>query len=225
MKKLFAILLVMSLLLAGCGGSGDTAAETTAASEPTAEEKTVTLGVLDGNTYTNSYAGFGFALDENWTIYPADQLQTLPEDVGSMFEGTNLEGEEFNNITDFLAENVTDLTTMNLNYTKLSMQERLVYATMDDEAIIDNMLNEYYDTLVEAYANGGIAVERMEKKAVTFLGQERTAMYTVSTVEEIPYYILQIYDYGLGAYGVTLTVASYVEDNTEGLLDLYYTVE
>lgn len=229
-NQILALILALCLLLAGCaGGDSVQTPETTAAPTETTQasvaDQRVTLGTLDGSTYTNTYAGIGFTLDENWTIYPADQLQTLPEDLESLFDGTDLDNEEFTNIMDFLAENVNDLTTMNLNYTKLSMQERLVYAMMDDEAIIDSMLDNYYDTLVTAYANGGITVESMEKKGVTFLGQERTALYTVASVEGIPYYILQVYDYGLGAYGVTLSVASYVEDNTEGLLDLYYSVE
>lgn len=223
-NQLFALILALCLLLAGCGGNGDAAPETTVPTE-TVEEKPVTLGVWDGYAYTNSYAGFGYTLDESWDIYKAEELQDLSGIVEEMFEGTDLEDSEYASITDFLAENVTDLTTMNMNYTKLSMQERLSYAMMDDEELIDLMLDNYYDTLVESYANAGIAVESIDKKPVTFLGQERVAMYTVASAENIPYYILQLYDYGLGAYGVTLTLGSYVEDNTEGLLELYYVVE
>ena len=229
MKKIFALILVCGILLAGCGGSDAPATQPSGApaEAPTAAqaEKTVSLGELEGNTYTNSYAGLGITFDENWDVYPADQLQTLPENLKEAFEGTDLESEEFNNIMDFLAENVNDLTTMNLNYTKLSMQERLTYAVMDEESLIDAMLDEYSETLVDAYANMGIAVESMDKKTVTFLGEERCAMYTVASVEDVPYYVLQFYNYDLGAYGVTLTVASYVEDKTESLLELYYPVE
>lgn len=231
-NQLFALILALCVLLAGCGGnaaqSGDATEGINATEAPTqaaAPEKVVTLGVVEGKTYTNSYVGLGFSLDDNWDVYPAEQLQELPETVEGMFEGTGLEGMEYSNITDFVAENMTDLTTMNLNYSKLSMQERLAYALMDDDAIIDTMLEEYYDDLVAAYANAGITVEGMEKKAVTFLGEQRTALHTVAYVEDIPYFILQIYEYGLGAYGVTLTLGSYIEDNTEGLLDLYYAVE
>lgn len=235
--KLISLLaLALCLLLAGCGG-GETAPETILpAAEVTAapteapttaptEESSVTLGILEGNTYTNHYAGLGFSLDANWVVYPAEQLQDIPEALEGMFDGTDLESTELNNVMDFLAENANDLTTMNLNYTKLSMQERLAYALMAEEDLIDTMLSEYKDTLVTTYANAGITVESIEKKTVTFLGRERIAMYTVASVEGIPYYLLQLYDYGLGAYGVTLTLGSYIDDNTEGLLNLYYAVE
>ena len=230
-KKLLSLLLILALLLCGCGSKEDasgsltpaTAPATEAATEPT--EAPVSLGILEGGTYTNAYAGFGFTLDENWTVYPADQLQELPENVSAMFEGTEFESYEINTITDVLAENVTDLTTMNVLYQKLSMQERLTYLTMDEKEILDAMVNDYYDTLVASYANAGIAVESMTTKTVTFLGNARTAVYTVSTVQDVPYYILQLYDFHLGQYSVTTTVASYVEDNTEGLLDLFFAAE
>lgn len=223
-QQILAMILALCLLLAGCGGSGGASPETTVPTE-VSEEKPVTLGVWNGNAYTNSYAGVGFTLDESWTIYKAEELQDLSGIVGEMFDGTDLEDSEYTSITDFLAENLTDLTTMNMNYTKLNMQERLAYGLMDDGELVDLMLEDYYDTLVDSYANAGITVESMSKKTVTFLGEERIAMYTVASIEEVPYYLLQIYDYGVGAYGVTLTLGSYVEDNTEGLLELYYVVE
>lgn len=240
--RILSIAMILALLLCGCGSQEDvsgtitpatetqtalpsTEAATEATTEPAQEENPVTLGSLEGGTYTNAYIGFGFTLDENWTIYPADQLQDLPENVEAMFEGTELEGNAVTQIMDVMAENVTDLTTMNVLYQKLSMQERLVYLTMDEVEILDTMLNEYYDALVASYANAGIIVERMEKKEVTFLGQDRTALYTVASVEGVAYYILQLYDFHLGQYSVTTTVASYVEDNTESLLELFYEVE
>ena len=230
-KKLLSLLLILALLLCGCAGKEDASGSLTPATQPATEAATepteapVSLGVLEGGTYTNAYVGFGFTLDENWTIYPADQLQELPENVSQMFEGTEFESYEINTITDVLAENVTDLTTMNVLYQKLSMQERLAYLAMDEKDILDMMTEEYYDTLVASYANAGIAVESITTKTVTFLGKERTALYTVSTMQDVPYYILQLYDFHLGQYSVTTTVASYVEDNTEGLLDLFFAVE
>ena len=87
------------------------------------------------------------------------------------------------------------------------------------------MLNDYYDTLVASYENAGILVESMSTKAVTFLGEDRTALYTVATVQEIPYYVLQLYDFHLGQFSITTTVGSYYTDNTESLLELFFPAE
>lgn len=226
-KSVLALILALALMLCACGGeskeevSGNlTPAQTTAP----VEEKNVSMGLLEGGTYTNAYTGFGFTLDSAWTIYPAESLQELPENVRDMFAGTEYENMELNQFTDVMAENVDELLTMNVLYQKVSLQERLAYAVMDDADIIDVTLAQY-DTLVQAYANGGIIVESMDKKTVTFLGEERVALYTVSTIQDIPYYILQIYDYNLGEYAIVTTFASYLEDNTESMLELFYTVE
>jgi len=229
-KRLLAMIsmaLALCLLLCGCGGeskeavSGNlTPPETTAP----VEEKSVSMGLLEGGTYENSYACFGFTLDESWVLYPAEELQTLPENVREMFQGTELEDYEITQFTDVLAENAETLTTMNVLYQKISLKERLAYAVMSEEDLIDTTIAQY-DTMVQAYANAGIAVESVDKKTVTFLGQTHTALYTVAAVQDIPYYILQIYDYSLGDYGIIITLGSYMEDNTESLLELFYSVE
>ena len=43
-------------------------------------------------------------------------------------------------------------------------------------------------------------------------------MLTSATMEGVPYYTLQIFSHNLGAYSVTTTFASYVENQTEALL-------
>ena len=67
-------------------------------------------------------------------------------------------------------------------------------------------------------------VESMERITVTFLGEKRAALQTVGSVNGVPFYMVQIFDYHLGQYSVTLTVNSYLEDNTQQVLDLFYPV-
>lgn len=236
MKKRTALLiciLTLALLLAGCGGeekavSGSvkpletTVPETTA---PVVEENPLSLGRLVGGEYTNEYIGLGCTLDENWEFYAAEELQELPEIVTEALEGSDLVGEDGmpDQITDMMAENLNDLTTMNLLYTKLSMQERLAYAVMTEETLIDITL-EQKDDMIAAYAQMGIEVFSIEKDTVTFLGEERCVLRTEASIEGVPYYTLQMFDYNLGQYYTTLTLASYLEDNTDSLLDLWYSL-
>lgn len=204
------------------------AAETTAPAEETTapvEEKIASLGRMEGGTYINEYVGFGCDLDANWTFYSAEELQELPSNVAELMAGTELgdAASQMQQITDMMAENVNDLTTMNVLYQKLSMQERIAYAALDEEAILDATLAQS-DMLIEAYTQAGIEVESIEKVTVTFLGEERLALKTVAQTQGVGYYILQLFDFHLGQYSVTTTFSSYVEDKTESMLELFYKV-
>lgn len=232
-KWMLAMLLILTVLLAGCGNKQEHVAGTITpnetqitTAEAAEEENPVALGQMEGGIYTNTYAGFGCELDSEWVYYSAEQLQELPENVEELIKDSKL-GEAIADaaqIFDMQAENITDLTTMNVVYTKLGIQERLAYAMMSEEQILDLILGQS-DTLTEAYTQAGFEVLGIEKVKVNFLGEERSAVRTSATIQGVNYYILQVYDYNLGQLGVTLTVGSYVEDKTEELLNLFYAVE
>ncbi len=65
----------------------------------------------------------------------------------------------------------------------------------------------------------------MEKVTVKFLEQDRHAVYTTAIVQGYPYYMLQVFDYGLGHYGVTITFSSFFEDNTASMPELFYALD
>ena len=197
--------------------------ETEAPVEETQAERNVTLGRISGNEYINEYVGYGCRFEEGWDLYGADVLQELPGDVADLFTGTELGDKlsEYTQITDMLAENVDTLTTVNVVYTKLGLQERLAYALLDEKSILEQMLSQK-DLLIESYTAAGIMVSDMELVTVNFLGQERYAIHTTATMQDVPYFILQVYDYHLGSYGVVTTFASFVEDNTAYLPALFY---
>lgn len=228
-KRMFVMICILALMLAGCGGgekevSGNvTPLETTA---PAVADNPVSLGRLEGGVYTNSYIGYGCTLDENWEFYSAEELQELPEMVNEILEGSELAEADgsLDQITDMMAENLTDLTSMNVLYTKVDMQSRIAYSLMTEETVIDSML-EQKDMMISSYAQAGIAVQDMEKVTVTFAGEQRNAVRTSAMIEDVPYYTLQLFDYNLGEYSVTLTLSSYLEDNTDSLLELWYAVE
>ena len=206
------------------------AEETTAPVEETAapiEETTaptVSLGRMEGGVYTNEYAGFACSLDETWEYYTAEELQDLSDLTQEQLQDSALaeQAGKFDQITDMMAESYENLATINVNYTRLSATERLSFALTSEEALIDTTLQQK-DLLMQTYAQAGINATGMEKTQVTFLGEEHFAIHTVADIEGTPYYILQLFRYNLGGqYYVTLTLASFVEDNTASLLDLFY---
>ncbi|MGM9558144.1 MAG: hypothetical protein ACI3VP_07800 [Oscillospiraceae bacterium] len=183
------------------------------------------IGRMAGGVYTNEYLGVACELDENWAFYTAEEMlqteQTTQEllsdtELGELMQGT----EQF---LDLQAENVNELTTLNVNYSKLSMQERMAYALMSEEDAIDLLLAD--DTaamLRESYAAAGMTVARMEKVEVTFLGETHYALMTQLSMQDVNIYNLQLCFYQCGSYGVTITLGSYIEDKTESLLELFY---
>lgn len=249
MKKNFALalLLTLCLVLTACGGgetnvSGNITPNSEnhpvsptgevvpnqEATEPVAAEpeNELSLGRMEGGVYTNTYAGFSCQLDSNWSFLSAKELEQIPASVSDMISGTEL-GDALTDVqqfTDMMAENVTDLTNMNVLYQKLSMQERLVYAVLSEEEVVDATL-EQSAMMTDAYTQAGISVVSMEKVTVPFADRERFAIHTTATVQDIPYYMLQFFDFNLGEYAVTTTLASYVEDNTEALAALFCAVE
>lgn len=229
MRWLLALMLVLAVMLAGCAESAEDVAGNVApnqAATEAAEEKSVSLGRMDGGVYTNSYAGFGCTLDDSWTFYSAEELQALPENVNEVLKDTEIgdamEGVE--QITDMMAENMETFSSMNLLYQKMDAQTRLVYGMMSEESIADAMLAQS-DTMIAAYAQAGMDVTSLEKVTVTFLGEERIALRTEGTMQDIPFYMVQVFDYNQGSYSITLTMTSYMEDKTADMLALFYEVE
>lgn len=226
MRWLLALMLVLAVMLAGCAESAEDVAGNVAPNQTAAEEKPVSLGRMDGGVYTNSYAGFGCTLDDSWTFYSAEELQALPENVNEVLKDTEIgdamEGVE--QITDMMAENMETFSSMNLLYQKMDAQTRLVYGMMSEESIADAMLAQS-DTMIAAYAQAGMDVTSLEKVTVTFLGEERIALRTEGTMQDIPFYMVQVFDYNQGSYSITLTMTSYMEDKTADMLALFYEVE
>lgn len=231
MKKLtglLALLLALAMVLCACGETredvGGSVTPTTG-EETLPEGNTMSIGRIEGGTYTNEYMGFAMDLDSTWQYYTADELQELPDNVAEMFEGTEV-GDAIDTVsqfTDMMAESVEQLASVNVLYQKMDMQTRLLYAAMDDETILDATLAQS-DALIDAYSAAGIDVSDLEKVTVNFLGQERVALKTTSTMQGVDYYTLQVFDYHLGQYSVTITFASFIEDKTEALAAMCYPI-
>lgn len=233
MKKLTAILLVLALLagvLSGCGSkvpSGQVTSETPAEDAPAETPDSISLGRLEGGVYTNTYAGIGCTLDESWTYHSAKELQELPEDMAELLEGSDVEDlmSKYPSITDMMAENAATYASINVVYTYLPITERLAYKIMSDSDLIEMTLESSEATLRSTYETMGLEDITFEESTVTFLGENRTALKTHGVISGMDYYILQVFDYSLGAYGVTITASCLMEDTTQDMLNLFYAVE
>lgn len=241
MKRTIALLLVlvMAFGLLGCGKedkdiSGKVTPATEAApaiTEPVAEtteavpeEKPVSLGRIEGGIYTNEYIGIGCALDSNWSFYTAEELQELPAQTSELLQDTEYADSALNQIADMLAENVNDGSNINIQYTKLDMQVRLLYAAMDHDTFADMIMSQS-DSMIQAYNQSGFENVSMEKVTVNYLGEERVAIRTVADISGIPCYMLQLFEHDLGQYYAVITFTSILEDTTQSLVDMFYALD
>lgn len=227
---ILAGLLILSL--AGCGSSQPQSGQVAppAETKPTETKPTenpLSLGRMDGGTYTNAYAGIACDLDDSWTFYSAEELQEIPDAAMDAMDGSELakQMENFEQITDMMAENADKMVSVNVLYTKQPLAARVTTQAMSEEEILDATLDQQKDQLLEAYEQAGIHASSIEKTKVNFLGEEHWALKTVAETQGVAVYFLQVINYKLGAYGVTLTATSFVEDNTQMVLDLFYRVE
>ena len=160
--------------------------------------------------------------------FAACDLSTLPV-IGSMFVKTAAiefnvgDGELVGEAPASYSDNAAlALPTANLQYYAfkgwslnadgsgdLYTEIPVKYALTEDQIADETMKQK--DMLFESYAAAGINASSMEKMTVTFLGEERAALHTSATVQGVPYYILQFFDFDLGSYTVTTTLASYQE--------------
>ena len=244
-KKNLAIILLLAVafLLCACSGKSDdpqgaVKAEDTAESSAvsgqliTAEpedsqavqsENPLSLGRIQGGTYTNEYLGLECKLDDSWEFFSAEELQQMPELVAEALEGSALEEAlvDYPQITDIQAECVEDMTGFNIIYRKMSMEEKLWYMGKSDEDVINELLQQQ-QLMAESYAQAGLIVQEMSSQEVNFLGEQRIALYTYCKVNDLDYYILQIFENNIGTYAATLTFNSFVENNAQQIMDLFY---
>lgn len=241
---LLALVLVASMLLAGCGSKDDAAkqdskgdaAQTTEDTDKTGDKgeaegeiEETTLGTVEGNVYTNAYAGFGCKLGENWVIQSAQDLQNMDEAIQDMLKDTAI-GENMTQnqtITDMQAASPEDGTSVNVVYSPLggSKLEVLAARMMSEEQIVDGLLAQK-DILIQSYQSAGMDVKDITKATMNFLGEEHPVCKTHATINGADYYLIQLFNYDIdGAFGITTTFGGTSEESIQALMDCFYVVE
>ena len=138
MKKLFAMLMALTILMtmAACGqqttdeaggtvdpGAVEDQGTSGQVDMPADDAGTPELGSVNGGTYTNEFAGIGCTLDETWTFYTEAQIAEIN---GFLTEGTSDEDmrqlmEENQSVYDMYASSTDGLMTMNVVFQNMGL--------------------------------------------------------------------------------------------------------
>ncbi len=247
MKKLFCVLLSLTMIFAlcACGGGdekvsdapekevaadapveekaeqtpADEEAETPAADEKE-EVKPFSLGVVEGNTYESQYLGIGCTVPENWAIMSADELQELGDMVDELLEGTDYTGVP--TIQDMYAIDNETGVNANIVLTQMGEIERVAMKHMSEEEIVENTLKTK-DNMIAAYEQMGMDVTSMEGSVIEFLGEEHHVLKTVYTTNGMEAIIIQIFNFNAGGeYGGTITFTAYTEEEAAEIASMFY---
>lgn len=179
------------------------------------QSRDFTYGYLTGDTYVNTYTGYGCKLNKGWTIEVAEAGKEAEFVVDS-------DGDA---VYAMKATNTGNGATIGLGYEKLNFYERVRMLYQSNEAQLalelSGMRNEYESAFLEQ----GAKEVSVEQETVTFLGEECEAIKTVVTVYNVSLYMVQLMDFKLGEYCTVLTCMSIGTDTTQNLLDLFYAVE
>ena len=231
MKKLFAMLMALTILMtmAACGqqttdeagGTGDPGAVADQGTSgqvdmPADDAGTPELGSVNGGTYTNEFAGIGCTLDETWVFYTEEQIAEIN---GFLTDGTSDEDmkklmEENQSVQDMYATSTDGLMTMNVVFqnmgllfgTTMSAQE---YAELSAQQLPDAMTTYGFEDVTAAVTTA------------EFAGAECPAVALTATVQDTPMYELVIC-LKQGNYIYCVTLCSYTEDVTAQMAELFY---
>lgn len=240
MKKLFAIVLLLAMLLSlcACGKSeneirGQISAPAESASgesapaeeaeEPglaeAAENVEAEAGVINGGRYESSFLGIGCELDENWTYASREQMIELLGTTSDMFNDTEYEdaikdAEMFYDMYAAVADGTASINVLVQNL-------GLIYGTV---LSVEQYVDLSTQSLSEQLEAAGFSDVKWEKVELDFAGETRPGLKISSQVQGIPYYCTQSY-IKAGNHIAVVSFAAYFEDSTEAMLDYFFPVE
>jgi len=226
-KRIFAGLLalcVAAVCLGGCGKTeGSIRGSVTQNKEPAQPETTVpettagpelSLGSTSGNRWENQFIGIGCELDENWTFMTDEEIrqqnQVSSDLVGDEYKEAM---ESANVIYDMMATHANQTDTVSVTMEKLSGAALLITEELYIEASKESLEG----------AIGSMGVENIQTSVeeADFAGESH-----YSILLEGEYSGVKIYEklavVKCNGYMACITVATWVENRTEEILDSFY---
>ena len=194
-------------------GKAQSSGKTPSKSKAAEEKKKDAAGRIENGVYINEYLGIRFDAGD-WTLQGASELQDN-QAVEELLEGTKA-GELMDSVeqfTDMQAVSADQTMNVNVVYTKMTALDAARYAKMDEDAIIQDSLDNK-EMLMEVYESAGVTVESLEKCSVFFGGRDRVGMKLVGSMLDIPIYMVQVFDCKQGNFNVAITITSMMEDQT-----------
>lgn len=222
MKRVFAMVLTAGLLLCLCACAEEpqvteptqTAAPTTVPAT-TAGAKDPQMGEFADGTYTNDFLGICCKVNEEWTVYSDAQLAQLNGLVlDTMTDADIVEQLKKSNVAHlFYATADGDHNSVNVVLEKVGVFNGIL---LDEKTYIAVSAEQ----LPAALQSMGLTDVTAEETTVSFVGVDHAAVRVYGKFSGVDFYE-KIVCIKVGNYFGLVTVASYHEDKTDALLDMF----
>lgn len=233
MKKTISLLffLVLALSLSACENSSWSVTTPTPTAEPTpepTEKPLVAKGIIGefddvSGTYTNEYLGIGCAMDDSWDVYSQSEIAELmgvavekltEEELAAMLENDQV-------VMPFYALSDDGLMSMSVTVQNLGVLSSLI----DEQSYLNTSVSQVTQSLEAS----GVANVETEVGSLTFLGEERPFIKAHGLKKfddaDLSYDLYELMVYVKRDTSMILfTISSGYTKDTEGLLDLFYTL-
>lgn len=230
-KRMIVILLIftMMLIFAACGQNDisdqdelDTSliqdeSDTSLIMEDTTIAPPIERGEIRDGVYKNVFWGIGCTLDDSWTFPTKEQNIERELAERSVLKEIFTEVEDLESLLEmsqFDLEVTSESNAANINVILESSTQNYV-----EEEYVDNSIYTMERTLEELGAKN----IRVEKTIVNFINAERFALFSYFELEDIPVYQKTII-IAKGQQMANITVATYYEDKTDILLNIFYSL-
>ncbi len=182
---------------------------------PAEEEDAPQLGKYDGNTYRNDFLKMQCNFPESWVLASKEELAQLSNLTASIMDDEKFAEAIKNSGTVFALYAVDSENGYTLNICLENLG--LLYGSiLSEQAYAEAAIKE----LPEGLESAGMTDVQTEIGKTTFLGEEHTCIRVSGNVQGIPFYELLVCQ-KVGRYVALTTIGTYLEDNTEDLLDIF----
>lgn len=215
MKKLLAILMILSVLLslAACAGPENIRGEQSGADETKDEE--FSLGEVEGLKYESKFVGLGCKLPSDWKFYSDEEIKEMNNMAADMA------GEDYQEavknaslVYDMFASDETKMNNINVTLEKVNAAQ---LAVLD----LANNYEKQIPTIKSAFENVGYTNVQCEVSTVNIGGKELTCLRSTAQIVNATMYQVS-FSKKCNGYLAAIAVTAFDQDTLQELLDAFY---
>lgn len=215
MKKLLAILMILSVILSlcACAGPGNIRGEQSG--EDDVKDEEFSLGEVEGLKYESKFIGLGCKLPDDWHFYSDEEIKKLNNMAADMAGKDYQEAiKNASLVYDMFASDDSQMNNINVTLEKVSVVQ---LATLD----LAKNYEKQIPTIKAAFENMGYSNVQCEVSTVKIDGKELTCLRSTAKVAGMTMHQVS-FSRKCNGYLAAIAVTAFDKDVLQNLLDAFY---